>query len=356
MKKLYFLVFIIFFLQACQTLPNQEEIVKNFQNFSIPKSDPYPTDHQLKTNLRTIVIANVNTNELGTTSKAFLKGVGSDLNSIMKTTIEKHLSEIGARIYDVNDRQQKELVDASKRNEMLSTESASGQIELIDYVIIPKLASLDTSVLYNEKKSIYEIISRSEPSPKCIHEVKLSGTLRIYNGKTKQVDESIYIKASSTDIKEEPKNRICIMDNNVLNRLIQKVAEDAINFNKTKLMNAISPTAFIKQMKKRNDSKQYVVKITCGDKCGIRNNFNININKYQPLEIVGDSLGSGRVTYWIENDYAWVLLNNSKDLPQKIEEGAVVQIEYQKTMAEHLMSFYYYIKDCLNIFRRSNFY
>jgi len=338
--RIYLMIFIgIFFLQACQTLqmlPDQKDIVKNFQPVSISKSKPYPTKDQLNSNLRTIVIGKIDTEDMGNIPKAFIKN-STDLNAVLKVQIEKYLREVGAKIFDVNDRKREELVNAAKRNEMLTPYTRSGKKEYIDYVIIPKVASLDSSVEYTERRSLVEIISGKESgSPKCVHEAKISGTLRVYNGTSRQMEESIYFTASAYDTKEIQKNRTCRKNKSVVKKLITRAGEKAINRNKTKLKNVISPIAFIQQMKMNKESNRYVVRINCGKRNKIRKNLNVNISEYKRPQIIGDRLGTGKVTNWIEHDYSWVLLENSEGLPQKIKDGSIAQIEYKQTIFESI--------------------
>jgi len=327
--KMLIIIFITLIFQSCSLVPKREDFL-SFKPVPIEKADPFPSKFQLKKNNKVVIISKFDINELQYSNQSYRLAQESNLSSSMTGTLEKYLRGAGVKLFDGNERQKRVLIEAAQRNEILTDNNSKNII--VDYVFFPRINSLDVYSEYEEAYETTNILTGKKMNvpAKCKYTANISSTLRIYDGTTRQMEESIDLSNEYTD-RIKARNSYCNNKQFTL-RTIRKAGQKTVTKNRTIIQNYVTPITYIEEMKK--DSSRYIVKINCGKKCKIEPKDKVDFYTFRDPEIKGYLIGHGRVSHIIGSDYAWVLIDNPEQTIPKIKQGYVATIKFKKGFFE----------------------
>jgi len=336
--KILFLFIITSFLFGCPMMLPKIADMYRFQPVQLQNAEIFPSEDQFRKNYRTVIISNFDTDGLKSSSKAFRLASSSNLSNAMTGTLEKYIRDAGVRLYDGSERQKQILIDAAKRNEMLN--SKRFQHDSLDYVVFPRVNSIDTYSEFQEAYEAKNILTGKKMivPPKCKYKVTISGTIRVYDGSSRQIVESIDLHYELSD-SVDTKSRSCNNRNYVIS-LARKCGEKAVKNKRTKIQNCFKPVGYVEKMK--TDSNSYIIKTNIGKKHKLEAKLKANIftlkkekDIYGKEKIEKIQVAKGRVSYVIENDSSWIIIDEPQGNPSSvIKKGDIVEINFPGTWLE----------------------
>jgi hypothetical protein len=315
-------------------LVKPEELIR-FVPVELKNVEILPSEDQFQKNYYTVIISDFDTQRLASSSKAYKLVSQANLSTAMTGTLEKYIRNAGVRLYDGSERQKKVLIDAAKRNEMLN--SKSFHQDPVDFVILPRINSIDTFSEYREAHKAKNIFTGKEmivPS-KCYYKSTLSGTIRIYDGSSREIVESIDLHYHvSGSLKT--KHRRC-KDWDYIVTLARKCGEKAVKNKRTKIQNCFKPKGYVEKM--MTDSQIYIIKTNIGKKNKLKAMLKAKIfTLKKEKDFFGKErtqkvqVAKGRVTYVINEKSAWIQIDAPQMNPSSvIKKGDIVEISFPDT-------------------------
>ena len=336
-----FLLISVLFFYGCPLLIKPEDM-NRFKSVQIQDAEIIPTEEQFRKNYSTVIVSSFDTKGLRSKSKASRLAAQANISAAMTGTLEKYIRDAGARLYDGSERQKRILIDAAKRNEMLT--SKRFKHSLVDFVIFPRVNSIDTFSEFREAHEAKNILTGKKMMvpAKCYHKVTISGTIRVYDGSSREIIESIDLHYhDSASIKT--KSHRCNNWDNIVS-LTRKCGEKAVKNKRTKIQNCFKPTGYVEKM--MTDSNLYIIKTNIGRKNKLEAMLKANIftlkkekDFYGKATSQKIQVAKGRVTYVIEDGYSWIQIDEPLDNPASaIKRGDIVEINFPGTFFEGLDS------------------
>ena len=323
---------IIFCFTGCITMLVKPDEMIRFKPVHLKSAEILPSEEQFQKNYYTVIISDFDTERLQSSSKASQLADQASLSTAMTGSLEKYIRDAGARLYDGTERQKKVLIDAAKRNEMLS--SKTFQQDSVDFVILPRINSIDTYSEFREAHEVKNIFTgkmMTVPS-KCHYKSTVSGTIRIYDGSSREIVESIDLHYHVSGSLKTKRRRCKDMDYIV--SLTRKCGEKAVKNKRTKIQNCFKPKGYVEKM--MTDSNLYIVQTNLGKKNKLEAMLKANIftlkkekdffgkEKTQKVQV-----GKGRVTYVIDEKSSWIQIDEPKVNPASvIKKGDIVEIYF----------------------------
>ena len=288
----------------------------------------FPTQEQLAGRPRRVVVYKTNLSaDLAKQAK---------LSAAITSGIEDAVRATGAEI--VNRNLAKKLGKEIRLAEAKGISTYKGQ-SVADFAVIPAvttatfLKSFSEAYTYENKKK-----EKVRVPPKCTYTANISGHLDVYEMPALLSVARINL-AETESHTVEARSSSCRFSKNEINGLFSEAAIDAINDKKTIIKNRFPPTGYVVELRSSPDGVM-VMKSTLGRKMGAAEKLKVDFvtKRLDKNDLTGKdditilNIGQGVISNIIQDDYAWIVINQGKTDVSKISLGDRVQIEYKDSI------------------------